>query len=141
MESQSPAATLGKHREIAARLRGLDHAERVPLTGDRQIFGIIAGDLQKNAAVGTAFVGLSGGMQEARSEAEYRGHFSLVTNGVADALQSFFGGGIHGDVPKNGKIVAGAEPRKMSLQNSGGVQAAVDRRHIFFISEKLDATG
>src|SRR5215472_11485966 len=57
---QGAPAALGKDIVIAARLRGLDDAKGVGLTGDPQIFGIVAGDLQKDAAVRSALVGLSG---------------------------------------------------------------------------------
>ena len=68
MHPQRAPAAFGQHVEIAARLRRLDDTERRLLAGHRQILRVIGGDLQEHAAVGPALVGLSGRMQEARSE-------------------------------------------------------------------------
>ncbi len=68
MHTERAASALGQHIEIAARLCRLDHAERGLLTGYREVFGVIRGNLQKHAAIGPALVGLAGGMQEARAE-------------------------------------------------------------------------
>src|SRR5882724_4907010 len=46
-----PPAALGENVEIAARLRRLDNAKRVGVTGHRQVIGVIAGDLQENPTV------------------------------------------------------------------------------------------
>src|SRR5947208_989867 len=66
--AQRAPAALGEHVEIAARLRRLDDAKARLLAWHRQILGIIRSDLQEHAAVGAAFVGLPGRMQEARAE-------------------------------------------------------------------------
>ena len=68
METQHPAPALGQHFEIAPGFRRLDDAEGVFLAGNREIVGVVAGDLQEDAAVGPALVGLPGGMQKARAE-------------------------------------------------------------------------
>ena len=52
MEPQNPAPALGQHLEIAARLGRLDDAEGVLLAGNWEIVGVVAGDLQEDAAVG-----------------------------------------------------------------------------------------
>ena len=70
MDAQRAAVALDEHLEIAARLRRLDDAERVALAGHRQVRGVVAGDLQEDAGVGAALVGLAGRVQEARAEAE-----------------------------------------------------------------------
>ena len=57
-----------EHVEIAARLRRLDDAERVPVPGDLDVDHVVAGDLQEHTGVGTALVGLAGGVQEPRPE-------------------------------------------------------------------------
>ena len=65
MDAQRAAAAFGENGEIAAGLRSFYDAERVFLVGHRQIDGVIARDLQKNAAVGAALVGLARGVKEA----------------------------------------------------------------------------
>src|SRR6266481_3190519 len=98
MDAQRAAPAFGKNSKIAAGLRRLDYTEGVVLSGDRQVLGIVTGDLQKNAAVGTTLVGLAGGVQETRAEAQNRSHFFLVAYSMPDALQDFFICRIHGDV-------------------------------------------
>src|SRR6266403_1928515 len=68
MHAQGAPAALGQNVEIAAGLRRLDNAEARLLAGYREIVGIVRCDLQEHAAVGAAFIGLSGGMQERRAE-------------------------------------------------------------------------
>src|SRR5262249_19537982 len=70
VNTQCAPLALHQHLEIAARLRGHDHAEAVLPAGDRDIGGGIAGDLQEYAAVRAALVGLAGRMQEAWAEPE-----------------------------------------------------------------------
>src|SRR5260370_14582689 len=84
--TQRAAAAFGKDREIAAGLCRFHDAEGVPLTWDLQILGVIASDLEKNAAVGAAFVGLSGGLQEAWAETENGVHFFLVAHAMSNPL-------------------------------------------------------
>src|SRR5437879_3630757 len=57
VRTQGPPATFRKNLQIAARLRRLDHAKRVGMTGHWQVFGVVAGDLQENAAVRSTLVG------------------------------------------------------------------------------------
>src|SRR3954468_14059738 len=80
MYPQRAAAAFGQHVEIAARLRRLDHAKTRLLAGHREILGIVGGDLQEDAAVRPAFVGLPGGMQEARPEFRAGRDMALVAN-------------------------------------------------------------
>src|SRR4051794_9820401 len=87
MHAQGAAAALRQDVEIAARLRRLDHAKTGLLAGYREILGIIGGDLQKHAAVGTALVGLSGGMQEARPELGAGRDRAVVANRKPHVLQ------------------------------------------------------
>src|SRR5690349_12820768 len=44
MHAQGTPAALGEHREIAAGLRGLHHAERVLRAGDLDVLRVVAGD-------------------------------------------------------------------------------------------------
>src|SRR5260370_41184508 len=84
MHTQRAAAAFGKNREIAAGLCRFHDAEGVLLPWDLQILGVIEGDLEKYAAVGAAFIGLSGGGPGARAEAKNRGPFFSVTLGVTN---------------------------------------------------------
>src|SRR5258708_21258864 len=138
MDAQGAAAAFGKNGEISTGLRSFHHTEGVFLSGDRQILGIIASDLQENAAIGTALVGLPGGMQEARAKAQNRGHFFLVADRMPDALQYFFVSRIHCDVPKDPKIIACSEPRKMGFQNISKVWA-MHGSHILFVGKQFEA--
>src|SRR6516165_9493593 len=70
LRPQCAPAALGKNIVIATRLRRLDDAKRIGLSGHRQVRGIVARDLQKDAAVWSALVGLSGRMLETRPEAD-----------------------------------------------------------------------
>src|SRR5215470_14483300 len=58
VHAQGAPAALRQHVEIAARLRLLDNAEGVGLAGDRQVLAVVAGDLQEDAAVRAALIGL-----------------------------------------------------------------------------------
>src|SRR6266849_6426969 len=86
VHAQGAAAAFGENREVAAGLRGFHDPEGVLLPGHGKILGVVAGDLQKNAAIGTAFVGLPGGVQEARAKAENRGNLFLVAHRVPNRL-------------------------------------------------------
>ena len=86
MHAKGSAAAFGENREVAASLCGFHDAESVFLAGNREIDGVIASDLEKYAAVRSTFVGLSGGVQEARAESEDGGDFFGVANPVTDAL-------------------------------------------------------
>jgi len=64
VHAQCTAAALGENGKIAAGLRGLDYAEGKFLAWHGQVVGVVAGDLQEDAAVRAAFVGLASGMKE-----------------------------------------------------------------------------
>src|SRR5260370_5241445 len=138
MHAQRAAAALGKNSEIAAGLCRLHDTEGVPLPWYRQILGVITSDLEKNAAIRAAFVGLSGGVQKSRAETENGSHFFLVAHRVTNRLQRLFIRGIHGDVAEDTKIIACLEPRKMGLQNISKSRP-VHCSYILLVGEKLDA--
>src|SRR5262249_49186274 len=112
-------APLRKHLQIAARLRRLDDAKGVGLAGHRQVFGVIAGDLQKDAAVRAALIGLSRRMLEARAKTDAGRRFGPVTDHAADALNRFDMGGAAIDISQKRRVIAGAEPPEMGLQSPG----------------------
>ena len=66
--AQGAALALQQHLEVASRLRRLDDAEGVLLPGHGHIDRVVAGDLQEDAGVRSALVGLPGRVQEARAE-------------------------------------------------------------------------
>src|SRR5512143_462195 len=86
MHAQRAAISLRQDPEVAARLGGLHHAKAEAVAGDRQILSIIAGQLQEDAAIRSAFVGLSGRMEEARTEADAGGHAAGIADGAPDRL-------------------------------------------------------
>src|SRR6266581_7333922 len=85
MNAQGSSIAFRQNVEVASSLRGFDDSESVFLSGDWQILRVVAGDLQEYAAVRAAFVGLSGGVQEAGAEAE-TGRDALA---VADGCPQF----------------------------------------------------
>src|SRR5207247_7970889 len=117
MHAQGAAATFGENGKIASGLRGLDDTESVFLPRHGQIAGAVTSDLQKNAAVRPAFVGLPGRVQKARTETKDCGDFFLITHSMPQALQPFFIFHIHRDVAEDCKVIACAEPRNMGPQN------------------------
>jgi len=52
VDAQSAAAALGENGEIAASLRCLDYTEGELLPWDGKILGVVASNLQENAAIG-----------------------------------------------------------------------------------------
>src|SRR5437870_3492098 len=89
MRAQGASAAFRKNLQIATRLRRLDHAKSVGMTRHWQVFGVVAGDLQENAAVRPTFVGLSGRMLEARAEADAGRRLGPVSDHAAEALHHF----------------------------------------------------
>src|SRR5262249_25243183 len=90
MHSQHATLAFCQDREVASCLRRLDHAEGVLLTGHRQIHRVIAGDLQEDSSVGSAFVSLSGRVQEARAKAKARRYSLPVADRMANPLKTGF---------------------------------------------------
>src|SRR6266702_5152518 len=119
VDAERPAIAIGKNGEIAARLGGLDDAKGEFLARDRNIGSIIAGELEKNAGVRTALVGLAGGVEKARAEAEAGGGFLGVAHLVADGLQGFLVGVVHLDVAEKCEVIAGADAAEMCAEHSG----------------------
>src|SRR3954447_24032039 len=78
---QDAPVTFGKDVEVPARLCGFDDAEACAMSWDRQIPGIVGGNLEKHAAIGTALVSLACRMQETRTKAEAGCGVSPVPHG------------------------------------------------------------
>src|SRR3954454_13860629 len=113
--AQGAAAAPGQHLEIAARLRRLDHSETGLLPGNGKIVAVIGGELQEHAAVWTALVGLTGGMQKARPEFSAGGDMAFVTNREPDALQTIDVIPVTLYIGEQGDIVAVADAAEMSF--------------------------
>ncbi len=64
MEEDPTRAALmfGERVEVAPCLRLLDRGERVAVSGDRKIDGVLVGDLQEHPGIRATLVGLSGGV-------------------------------------------------------------------------------
>ncbi len=115
MHPQRAPAALGQHVEIATRLRRLDHAEAGFLAGHGQIPGLIGCDLQEDAAIGAALIGLSGGMQETRTEFRAGRDMALVAHRKPHGLQCGDMRGIAFDIGKQRHIIRGTCAREVSL--------------------------
>src|SRR6266403_916405 len=74
VHAQRPALAVGQNLEIAPSLCCLYYSESVLLPGNRQVLGVVAGDLQEHAAIRAAFISLSSRVQKTRSKAEARRH-------------------------------------------------------------------
>ena len=122
MRPKRAPAALEQHIEIAARLRRFHHAEARAMRRDRQILGVVRGDLQKHAAVRPAFVGLAGRMQKARAEFETGRDMAPVAHREPRLLQGRGVGIVARDIGQHGKIVAGADAAEMRLE------PAIERR-------------
>ena len=112
-------------------------------SGHRQIGRIVAGDLQKDSAVGSTFVSLAGGVQEARTESQTRSHSLAIAQRLAQFLQECFVLRVHLDVSQQRKVIAGTDAIKMRAQISrqrfvaaGSFRQSVG---ILRIGEQLDA--
>src|SRR5215469_7211470 len=104
MHAQSASRSFGKDREIPARLRSFDDAERIFLFGNGQVIGVVARNLKEHAAVGTAFVSLSCRMQEPRTKSENSRNLLRVPDSVTNDLQSSLILPVHLDVAQESEI-------------------------------------
>ena len=120
MDAERPAAALGEHREVAARLRRLDDAEGVRCPGTARSRGVVAGDLQEHARVRSALVGLAGRVQEARPEAEQVATWARSRIAVPDVLQ-------HAGVCVRSSRRRRAARRSRRAQRARGARAATLR--------------
>src|SRR5215472_15930523 len=84
MHPECAPAALGKHLEISSCLCSLHDPKSIFLTRHRQVVRVVAGHLQEDAAIRPAFVGLSSGMEEARTKAETYRDMLLVANQMTE---------------------------------------------------------
>src|SRR5277367_1382715 len=140
MDAQCAPPALGQDLEIAARLRRLDYAKSVFLTGHRKIRLVVASNLQNHAAVRAALIRLAGRMQKARAKAETGRCFGAVADYAAPALQRRDMGGIPLDISEERRIVAGADAGEMSFQGRSQARGGGRQRGLVLrIGEQLEA--
>src|SRR6185437_8084028 len=116
MHPQGAPAAFGEDVEIAARLRRLDDAEAVPSARHVEVARIVAGDLQKDARIGAALIGLAGRMEEARAETEAGGDPLRAADRDAYCLQRLGVRGVALDIGEQRAVIAGYQPVKMRLE-------------------------
>src|SRR5215813_992985 len=141
VDAQSAPAAFGENVEVAASLRGFHDTKCIFLAWDCQVGSIIAGNLQEDAAVWAALVGLSCGVQKARAKAEASGDFLFVANDVAKFLEHFFVFGVHRNVAEDGEVVACTGAPKMFLEHVNEFRAASKGRGILFVGKEFYASG
>src|ERR1700756_3757552 len=141
MHAEGASPAFSEYREIAACLRCLDDAERIFLVGDRKINGVVAGDLQEDAGIGAALVGLPCGVQKARTKSEDGRYLLLVSHAVANGLKNNLVLGIHGDVGEESEIIPRAGAAKMSFQHVSECLPILQNVGVLLIGVELDAVG
>src|SRR6059058_4286329 len=117
------APSPGEQRpNVPARLRALEPPERELRLGDLGVFGIVRGDHQEQARVGTALVELAGGVEVARAEAELGGTPERTSPGRTHGLK--LGGDVRRgcEVREDRKVVArtGAPAQNVGSQGRQG---------------------
>src|SRR5690606_16362861 len=127
VHAQRATPAVRQHAEVAARLRRLHHAERVAPAGHGQIDGIVAGHLQEHPGVRAALVGLAGGVEEARAEAEARGHAPRVAHAVPHGLQQRLMRVGHVDIGEQREVVAGAGALEMTREHGLDARRLAER--------------
>src|SRR5579884_810041 len=118
MDAQRPTPAFCQYLEVAACLGRFHYAECVLLLGNGQIDGIITGDLQKHPRIWAAFVSLSGGMQEPRSETKTSSNTVFVANAMSHHLQLVLVVLIHLDVRQQREVIATSDAVEVSAKVS-----------------------
>src|ERR1019366_8642643 len=88
IDAQHASPALFQHAEVALGLGLFDQAEAELAAWHAQVARRVVGDLDEDPAVRPALVGLAGGVQEARPEAQGRGGMGAVAQLAAQLLQS-----------------------------------------------------
>src|SRR3984957_20438252 len=89
MQADGAAATFVEDLKVALRLRQFEGAEGQIAVLDRHLVRMVAGESEKDAAVGASLVGLSGGMKVARSKSQTRRDVFSVAHLHPNGLQRF----------------------------------------------------
>jgi hypothetical protein len=104
----------GKTFEVTLGLSVFEYAEAIGCGGDREVVCVVGSDLQEDATIGSTFVQLPRGVEEAWSVAQGCRHFAGISNRVSHRLKR---GGVfvvHLDVGIDGEVVASADASKVS---------------------------
>src|ERR1700751_3504733 len=109
MDPHRTAISFCENLKITASLRGLYDPKCVFLFGHRDVNCVITGNLEKDAAVGSALVGLAGGMLKTRPKFRAGGDALFVANRMTDRLQRRLMRIVHFNVGENRKVISGAE--------------------------------
>src|SRR5262249_10935651 len=117
MHAQRASSTLSEYREISACLRRLDDTECVFLFRNGKIIGIVAGDLQEDAAVRPSLIGLARGVQEARAKSQNSCDALFVSDLMADSFERRFILGVHRDVSQESEVISVAHSLEMQPQD------------------------
>jgi hypothetical protein len=139
MDAQDTPVAFDQHLEVAARSRRLDNTESVFLTRYLDIGRIVASDLQEHAGVRAALVGLPGGMQEPRSEAEAGGDALAVADQDADILERFAVACVAFDVGEEPAIVAFSDSLEMCRKTFHQRGGALDGVAVLFVGKEREA--
>ncbi len=123
MHTERASSALGEHVEIAARLRRLDHAERVFGTRHREVRAVVRRHLEEHAAVRAALVGLTGRVQETGSELGRGRDVLRIADRLAHPLDPAPGSGLALDIGEHPDIVARADAPEMRAQDADRVGA------------------
>ncbi len=106
VDPQRPASALGENGEVAPRLRRDDRAEAERPPGDRQVLRRVGGNLQEDAAVRPALVGLARRVEEPRPEFQAGRDPAGVADREAALLQDRVVGLVARQVGEEGDVVA-----------------------------------
>ena len=136
MNAQDTPAAFREHVEITARLRRLDDPEGIFLVWNREIEGVVAGDLQKNATVRAAFIGLPGRVQEARSEAHAGGDPLAVADEDAQMLQRIAMARVAFHIGEDRTVIAVANAREMGRETLHKRAGPPESLTVLFVAQK-----
>jgi hypothetical protein len=123
VNAQRTTVAFHEHREVTAGLCGLDDPKAIGMVGYVDVGRVIAGDLQEHAGIRATFVGLTGRMLEARSEAEAGRGPRFVADARAHLGQRSCVRRIAFDIGEQRHVVArlcaGMHAAEMALQITG----------------------
>ena len=139
MRPQRAPAAFCEHLKVAARLRFLDNSEGIRVARHRQILGIVTGDLQKDAAVRSALIGLPRRVLEAWPKANACRRLGAVADHAAEPLHRIDMSGAARDVGEQRCIISGADPPEMRLQRRRKARRLrLERGFVARICKQLD---
>src|SRR5262245_13327976 len=106
MDTERPTVALHQDFKVAAGLRRLHDAKTISASRDWHVGGIVAGNLQKYAAVRTTLVRLPSRVQEAGPVPQTCCHLLGIPYSLADGLQRLLMCVVHLNVGRDTEIVS-----------------------------------